>query len=186
MKVLYKMSLTLGLVAVFSGFTLTYMYQETKSKIEENKKKEFERSVSILVSGVSRNSERDIDGYSVFYLYDDNSSLISYAIIAKGNGYQGEIKVLIILSKDLKFIKGIEILENIETPGLGGKIASLDFKSQFKNLRILSGIDYVKGREPSKPNQIQAITGATISSSSIVKIINLALDRVIPRIKEDG
>ncbi|MDP8215922.1 MAG: FMN-binding protein [Candidatus Kaelpia imicola] len=180
------MNLTLGLIAALSGFTLASMYQKTELKIRENKREEFESSVSSLVSGVVRYSDREIEGYKVFYLYDKNSRLISYAIIARGNGYQGEIEILVILSKNLKFIKGIEILQNIETPGLGGKIASRDFKGQFKNLKISSGIDYIKGREPSSPNQIQAITGATISSLSIVKIINLALDETIPGIKEDG
>ncbi|MDP8253119.1 MAG: FMN-binding protein [Candidatus Kaelpia aquatica] len=186
MKVLYKMSLTLGLVATFSGFTLASIYQKTELKIRENKEREFESSVSNLVSGVVRNSEREIEGYSVFYLYDKDSHLLSYAVIAGGNGYQGEIKILVILSKDLKSIKGIDILESVETPGLGGKITSKDFKNQFKNLEVSSGVDYIKGRELSNPNQIQAITGATISSLAVVKIINLALDEIIPGIKKDG
>ena len=186
MKVLYRMNITLGIIAVLSGFILALVYQNTELKIEENKIEGLKISLSKLVSQVVRHSEREIEGERVFYLYGKDSKLLSYAIIAKGNGYQGEIKILVVISKDLKYIRGIDILENVETPGLGGNITSRDFKSQFNNLKILSGIDYIKGKSPSKPNEIQAITGATISSASVVKIINGALDRVIPKLKEDG
>ena len=180
------MSITLGVVSTLSGFTLALVYQNAEPKIRENKVKALKSSLSKLVSEVVDHSEKDISGERVFYLYDEDHKLSSYAVIAEGNGYQGEIKILVIISKDLKYIRGIDILENVETPGLGGNIVGRDFKSQFENLKILSGIDYIKGKAPSNPNEIQAITGATISSASVVKIINSALERVIPGIREHG
>jgi Na+-translocating ferredoxin:NAD+ oxidoreductase subunit G len=180
------MSITLGVVSTLSGFTLALVYQNTEPKIRENRVKALKSSLSKLASEVVSHSERDISEEKVFYLYDKDHKLSSYAVIAEGNGYQGEIKILVVVSKDLKYIRGIDILENVETPGLGGNITSRDFKSQFENLKILSGVDYIKGRAPSKPNEIQAVTGATISSASVVKIINSTLERVIPAIREHG
>ncbi len=186
MKVLYKMNVTLGLIAILSGFTLALVYQKTELRIENNKMDGLKSSLLRLAPGMVKYSEVDIKGNRTFYLYDRDSNIISYAVIAKGNGYQGEIKILVLISKDLKYIKGIDILENVETPGLGGNIATRDFKGQFKDLKILSGIDYLKGKSPSKPNEIQAITGATISSAAVVNIINGALDVVVPKLKIDG
>jgi len=40
-------------------------------------------------------------------------------------------------------------------------------------------VEYIKYRKPEKPNQIQAITGATISSQAVVKNINSAVSKVV-------
>lgn len=60
----------------------------------------------------------------------------------------------------------------METPGLGAEIASKEFRSQFANLPAEIPIEYILNKLPEKPNQIQAITGATISTRAVVNIIN--------------
>ena len=67
---------------------------------------------------------------------------------------------------------GLEVLEQVETPGLGTKVTEEPFTSQFVNLNVNPEITWVKGIKPQNPNEIQAITGATISSKAIVRIIN--------------
>ena len=67
----------------------------------------------------------------------------------------------------------------METPGLGNRIAEPKFEDQFKGLEITPRVEYIKNRKPEKPNQIQAITGATISSDAVVKNINNAVARVL-------
>ncbi|GAG30217.1 unnamed protein product, partial [marine sediment metagenome] len=57
------------------------------------------------------------------------------------------------------------------TPGLGAKITSEPFRDQFKELLVLPFVELVKG-ETKESNQIQAITGATISSQAVVDILN--------------
>ena len=64
------------------------------------------------------------------------------------------------------------MLEQVETPGLGGRIGEDVFQDQFKGIKTEPAVEYVKNQEPETDNQIQAITGATISSRSVVKIIN--------------
>jgi len=49
---------------------------------------------------------------------------------------------------------------------------------QFKGVEIHPKIEYIKYRKPEKPNQIQAITGATISSNAVVTNINKAVKKV--------
>jgi electron transport complex protein RnfG len=78
---------------------------------------------------------------------------------------------------NLNRIKGIQILESSETPGLGGKIRGEPFKNQFRGLQVEREVGLVKSAEPEK-GEIQAITGATISSRAVVNIINKGLDRV--------
>ena len=76
------------------------------------------------------------------------------------------------LTPGLKRITGLEILEQVETPGLGGRISEDSFLNQFKGISTEPQVNYVKNKKPEKPNEIRAITGATISSRSVVAIIN--------------
>jgi electron transport complex protein RnfG len=74
----------------------------------------------------------------------------------------------------------MKVLEQVETPGLGTKIVEdpsnkenpFWFPEQFNGLQIFPQIDVVKNAKPSTPNEIQAISGATISSQAIARILN--------------
>ena len=103
-----------------------------------------------------------------------------------------KIRIMIGLRTDLKTLGGIQILYSRETPGLGGKIDTEEvlhpvgktFAGQFTQLEASPPIEYVKGKKPEAPNEIQAITGATISSRSVVKIINEMVAKVTGILKE--
>ncbi len=82
------------------------------------------------------------------------------------------------LAKDMNKITSLEILEQSETPGLGSKVADASYKDQYNNLVTVPTITWVKGVKPSKPNEIQAITGATISSKSVVGIVNAGIKKL--------
>jgi Na+-translocating ferredoxin:NAD+ oxidoreductase subunit G len=75
------------------------------------------------------------------------------------------------VDKGFKSLTGMEVLESQETPGLGAEISG-DFRKQFSGLSVSNGIEYVKNRKPEKPGQIEAITGATISSRAVVNMLN--------------
>ena len=89
--------------------------------------------------------------------------------------------MMIGINTELDKVEGIKILEQIETPGLGTKIGEEFFTDQFKDLSASGDIVAVKGAEPANPNEIQAITGATISSKAVVRIINEALKQLKKR-----
>ena len=67
----------------------------------------------------------------------------------------------------------MEILDSRETPGLGDKIyKDAVFVANFSNLVADPEIVTVKKGTRSAPNEVDAITGATISSKAVVRIIN--------------
>jgi len=105
-------------------------------------------------------------------VFDDAKQPIGYSLPWEGNGFQGKIGIMIGLSIDLSTITSIEILEQVETPGLGTKVTEDPFRKQFSGLKAEPQVDWVKGAPPTKPNEIQTITGATISSKAIVAIVN--------------
>jgi electron transport complex protein RnfG len=75
---------------------------------------------------------------------------------------------------------GMKVLESKETPGLGDKIVKdTAFINQFS--RVEGPVQGVKkGQEKGKPNEVDMITGATISSRALIRAINTTLERVGP------
>lgn len=183
MKKPVQMIIVLGLVGLFSGTSLVLVYRYATPLIEFNQKKELEKAIFKIIPDAARYEVVTKDGEELFEVYDRRDKLLGYAFIAEGNGYQGKIKMISGIKKDLSTMYGIEILESVETPGLGGEIANDEFKDQFKNLKFIPKIECVK-KEAEKTNEIQAITGATISSQSVINILNDKLEKIVEILKK--
>ncbi|GAI36988.1 unnamed protein product, partial [marine sediment metagenome] len=115
---------------------------------------------------------------AIYKGFDSSGRLIGYAFTGNGPGYQGTIEVMIGVDSELEKTTGIEVLESVETPGLGAKITGKLFRDKFRGLVIRPLIELVKGKPPEEPNQIQAITGATISSQAVIDILNKTIKEV--------
>ncbi len=75
-----------------------------------------------------------------------------------------------------KSIIGYEVLDSKETPGLGDKIFKDEaFKNNFVELLTEPEILFAKKGEKNKPNQVEAITGATISSKAVIRLLNKSM-----------
>jgi electron transport complex protein RnfG len=94
-----------------------------------------------------------------------------------GKGYGGDIDILIGL-EDETTIKGITIISQSETPGLGSRIAESSFASKFAGLNI--GDVALK----QDGGQIDAITGATISSGAVVDAVRTAAMEKVKSLRE--
>lgn len=170
-----------GLSAVFLSLTANYTYPI----IEENRRIALQKAILEVLPDADRYeviSESD----KIYRGVTENGGLVGYAFVGQGGGYQGIIKIMIGISPDWQTLQGISILENVETPGLGAKITSSEFGKQFEGLTVDPQIEYVQNKPPQKPNQIQAITGATISSRAVVNILNNAIYRVRKQIQQKG
>lgn len=181
MKEIIKSSLTLTLICLICAFLLALVYNAAEGKIEANQKKAVQESINKLAPNATEQKKIKIGDQPLWKLYQ-NDNLIGYATIASGQGYGGQIRIMLVTGPGLEKIKGIEIIESNETPGLGSKIQAKDFKDQFKNIKVAKPIEYRK-EKPKAPNQIQAITGATISSKSVVEILNKEIEELRKNLK---
>lgn len=97
-----------------------------------------------------------------------------WVVKAKGQGYADTIELLVGLSPDFATITGLFVLDQKETPGLGNKIIFEDWRGQFLNAPADKPLTVVK-TGASNPGEIDAVTGATISSKSVTNLINTAI-----------
>ena len=122
------------------------------------------------------------DQPSVYAAYGDDGRFIGYAIPAEGAGFQDTISLIYGYDPARKRIVGLQVLESRETPGLGDKIFSdQGFLGSFKDLAVEPQVDLTKEKRTAD-NQVDAITGATISSTAVVKIVNAADAQWLPRL----
>ncbi len=100
---------------------------------------------------------------------------VASEVISNTKGFSGEIKTLICIDKEAK-VRTVEVISHNETPGWGDKIESKEFLSQFKGKYIYD--NFLVGED------IQGISGATISSKSLARIVKEASHRAYEEIFE--
>ncbi|RKY50608.1 MAG: electron transporter RnfG [Candidatus Neomarinimicrobiota bacterium] len=178
-----RMIIVLTIAAILSGAILSVYNFYTYPKIQAHRQTELEKAIFEVIPDAEEYKKLEL-GEKVYYVgCTKKEKELGVAFLAEGNGFQGKISILVGMNMDMDTILAIKILEQVETPGLGTKIVDDPsnpedrkwFTNQFKGLRALPEITYVKNEKPSKPGQIQAITGATISSRSVVEILNNAI-----------
>lgn len=177
MKEVVRITSVLTLVCLICAFLLSFAYTLAHEKIVLNSKKRVQEAISILAPKAKDIKKIVLEDEEIYKLFDIKGNLIAYAFTARGQGYQGKIKMLVVSDLSLEHLRGIEVIESLETPGLGAKIQEGPFKSQFKNLKIGEGLTCVKG-EVETAGQIRAITGATVSSQAVVNILNKQLKQI--------
>jgi len=198
---------TLVGIGLVCGVLLVGAFEITRPIIERNRAEALERAIFRVLpeARASRSFVLGEDGAFeplaggaagrpvVHAGYGEDGALLGFAIEAAGMGYQDTIRVLYGYAPDRDAIVGIEVLDSKETPGLGDKIETdPDFLENFVRLDATLGADgsdlahdivSVKHGTKSEPWQIDAITGATISSDAIARILNESAGRIVPAIR---
>ncbi len=196
-SVVKQMFIVLMVVGAVSGMVLAGTEKLTRPLIEQHKQEELKQSIFEVIPGAETYEEVVSGDFRVFKGLNENNEVAGYAFLAEGPGFQGNIRMIAGIGADLETLLGMRVLEQLETPGLGAKIAEetpkQDFYEQFQGLdpewtaddtiqdeqgvaNAADFLTYVKNQQPDDPNEIQAITGATISSAAVVEIMNTYLD----------
>ena len=178
--VVYIFCLTAVLSFIVIGFA-----ELTKERVEANKRLALEKAVLEVLDLAEDKSAAQLhqtfldrlrsadDGD--YYTLMENGTIVAYAVRIEGSGFWAPIKGIVGVSADRKSIKGISFYEQNETPGLGGEIAKLPFRSKFKDLLIATQGDPI-GIKPFgadlAENEVHAISGATQTCARLEEIIN--------------
>lgn len=101
------------------------------------------------------------------------SESVGYCITVLPKGYGGPVEIVVGLTP-AGTVRAIRILKQSETPGLGAKAVEPFFSGQFENRDGLP-LRVVK-QQPAAPDEVQAISGATITSTAVVTGVNAAVD----------
>jgi electron transport complex protein RnfG len=169
------MILTLSLIGTLSGAVLALVNNWAAPLIAQRAREAKEAAIFMVQPGAVSYERAPLENLEVYRVFDEAGAPLGYSMVTSSTGFQSEIKLMIGISADLNTIIAIEILDQKETPGLGTLITEPEFKDQFSGLATLPNVAWVKGVAPDAPNEVQTITGATISSRAVVEIVDKAV-----------
>lgn len=114
---------------------------------------------------------------------------VKYILPIYGAGLWGPLWGYISLDENKDNVYGTFFDHQGETPGLGAEITTPQFNNQFQNKQIFSGnrlvgIHIVKGGNASGPNEVDAISGGTITSQGVEAMIKNYLTYYEPFLKQ--
>lgn len=195
---------TLMLVAMLSGFFVVVAYEWSKPFIEENQRVATEQAVFQVVAGATarrdfrvtpdavRPADEGAEGELVYAAYAVDGSLLGIALPAAAQGYADMIRLLYGFDPACQCIRGIKVLKMTETPGLGDKIITdaafrknfeaLDARLDAAGTGLANAIVTVKHGSKTEAWQIDAVSGATVSSKAVGKALNDSAQRLLPAI----
>jgi electron transport complex protein RnfG len=193
-----RLILTLSLAGLISGLILVGVYELTLPRILANQARDLREAVFKVLPGVEhfqpmafvegtlQQVEEDAEEEETIYAgFDSQNNFVGYAIPGEGVGFQDTIKLIYGYQPGERIVVGMEVLESKETPGLGDKIIKdLVFKEMFSKLSVDPEVVPVPTGTRSAANEVDTITGATISSKAVVSIINAANERWLPRLSD--
>ena len=200
-----KMVLSLTLIAAISAFLLNMVVMITKPRIEKNKAEYLQQAIleilpeSKRIVAYGKEKDRFIivgqDDPKPFFhaVFDAQGNLIAVLLQAQGQGYQELVKILFAYDPTSEQLLGIKVLESKETPGLGDRILTDKvFLKSFQKLAmpleitgevLIHSLELTRRGKPKEAWQIDGITGATISSRAVVRILTQGGNRFFPLLK---
>lgn len=144
----------------------------TKDRIAQAALAKAEESRMVVLPGAESFEEKD--GH---YVGMAGGNTVGYVFETESKGYGGTVKVMTGISAEGE-ITGVVILSHSETPGLGANAEKESFRDQFKQpaANLAGGIQVVKFQAPNE-GEIQAMTGATITSTAVTNAVNSAIEQ---------
>ena len=163
--------------ALIFGLLVAMVHGQLKPRIEKNAKDKLERELKkLLTEADTFEDNTGSQGRVLYYTGKDCSgTVVGYAIEVVGGGFADKIKLLVTTGAEIKKLGGIAILKCNETPGFGDKIKDLEFKDQYVGCPAVKLMVIKNGDRSLVDDEIVAITGATISSEAVTKIVNKAV-----------
>jgi electron transport complex protein RnfG len=199
---------TLGLVSAICGLIIVGTYQATLSAAQANRQLAVERAVFKVLPGAKTvsawlalpsgeivpvsGSEMPAGAVKFHAAFDAAGQLAGIAAEGAAKGYADTVRVMFGYGSACQCIMGIGVVSMRETPGIGDKILTDPaFLANFKALDVtlnteLSALAHevkvVKHGSKTQPWQIDAISGATVTSRAVGKGINDAAQLLLPRL----
>ena len=198
---------TLGIIAMLSGLLVVIIYEYTRPIIAENQRLATEKAIfkvlptaktrlTFLVDGEKLKIADDKTIGELLYAgYDENNQLVGVALNAAAQGYQDMVKLLYSYQPDTGCITGYDVLKSTETPGFGTKITSDEgFLANFTCLQadvneahtgLKNEIKTVRHGTKQQPFEIDAISGSTITSNAVGRMLNQSGQKLHPLIAKN-
>jgi len=161
---MFRFIIVLALVCIVAAVILGSTYTITKPLIAAQKEKEIGQALQDVVPGAVAYDKKSFSKGD-YYECKKDKKIIGYALFATASGYSGDIKMVVGIDQKGR-ITGLEVLSQTETPGLGARCEEV-----LRGEKTPWFLQQFKGKDAADLSlkNIQAITGATITSRAIIE-----------------
>ena len=189
-----KLLATLGVSSALAGALIVVAYLATLPAIEANRAARLDSAIRQVLKDAARyetlylvngtltaNAPTGADAAAAQPVYAGvtaSGAPAGMAIRAATPGFADTIEVLFGYDPHTHALLGLVVLSSKETPGLGDKILADSWLAQFA--KVLAPLRGVKAGAATTRNDVQMITGATISSRAVINGINKSLEQWMP------
>lgn len=192
----WRLFVTLGTTGAVAGLLIVAAWTLTQPTIQRNKAERLRLAVGQVLRAPARfDTLYVVDGAlvaerpagrtaaeQVYIGYGADGHVTGFAIDAAEPGFADVVRLIFGYDATSHQVLGLAVLESKETPGLGDKIErDTAFVGQFAGAATpLRGVK--PDRATGDAHEIDMITGATISSRAVIRIVNNSLARLEPAI----
>ena len=169
-------TVSLFLICTIVTLLLAVTNSVTKPQIEKLQIETANKTKAAVLSVADSFSEEktaDLNGvtYTYYEGYDAEKNIVGYVFTTSAKGYGGDIVTMVGVNSD-GMVSGMDFLSISETAGLGMNADTDEFKNQFAGKSGEIGLN----KNAPAENEIQALTGATITSKAVTEAVNIALE----------
>ncbi|MEJ2481892.1 MAG: FMN-binding protein [Gemmatimonadota bacterium] len=193
---------TLGAAGALAGLVIVLVFGWANPKIQAHRAEVLREAIQevlngpesvrtyYLVDGALSESPAPgadtITAEKVHLGLDADGEPVGYAITGQEPGFQDIVLVIFGYDSETDRVLAMKVLESKETPGLGDKIfKDSAFIAGFRNAEApLEGVK--SGAGSGSDHEVDMITGATISSRTVIGIINHRIEALDPVLDESG
>ena len=200
---IFKLGFILMVICLLAGLALALTKRLTGAKIKEQVHKKQIRALRVVLPKARSFSSQQTAGEIDFYRgYSSPGEVVGYAFAGSARGYSSEIRLMVGIDTR-GTVTGIEVIEEKETPGLGDKISRVPcdrtlwqalagkgataeiFRPPFQKQFVGKKLDDLRVITGPTDRDIQAITGATITSRAVTKAVRESLEKFLREKKHE-
>ena len=190
-----KAVIALCIITLVAGLALSSVYTVTKDTIQAKKEEEARQSYLAVCPGAAtfempqtvQDALEDLDGAVYKEAFgrvfintalegkDASGATVGYVIsVTSADGNDDVITLTVGIDRD-GTVNGISFTELNETPGMGMNAGEPEFMDQFSGKQV-SQFKLIESSGASAQDEIDAISGATVTSRAVVNAVNAGLD----------
>ncbi len=168
LKAVIMPAIILGTICLSVSGLLALTNELTKDVIAEAQALKEEQSRMIVLPNAESFKASEDESYHIAY---SGEEIVGYVFLTESKGYGGTVMVMTGIDVNSQ-ITGVTLVSQNETPGLGTNATKEVYTDQYKQeANTLTVVKSVAGE-----GEIQALTGATITSDAVTDAVNIAID----------
>ena len=192
----WRLIATLAVAGAIAGLLIVSVFQWAQPRIQANQAEALRAAVVEVLKGPER-TERlflyegalttavppvsdTLEVERVFLGFDAAGTPVGFAVTGAEPGFQDLVHVIFGYDPVTHRLLGMKVLDNKETPGLGDAIVKdAEFVGEFDGVAT-PVVGVKKGAGRGAPGEVDMITGATISSRTVISVINNRIEALQP------